>query len=339
MRIRLPIIESIAHGQLNQGLVSANFKGIDYKNLAKALSVIPATMEEIDSLSRKYLSQWVDFDAEPTPPAVELYGDDIISPFQEEYFPVDIPILSSNEARNDRMVFFLNACDLDLARTKYRLLKYSAQGVSVESYYHEVDLTLWKISGYCNWLNFMYGDIYTGYGCEKPAGNSACDANLVLIRQLQKHMLKAYAELSVIFAPASPAESMHFVMGKIGALIQLGLSKLNLIRADILNKAQTCIRRNDLAGMEAVLSDLKKYSDDSSLDYVNYSTAFIALINNLYLGGGHDIKDLIDADYCNKIVENALKDKAGIDKAKLQAYAGCRVFERTIPGMIFRSLV
>ncbi|MBO4573804.1 MAG: hypothetical protein J5708_00565 [Bacteroidales bacterium] len=339
MRIRLPIIESIAHGQLNQGLVSANFKGIDYKNLAKALSVIPATMEEIDSLSRKYLSQWVDFDAEPTPPAVELYGDDIISPFQEEYFPVDIPILSNNEASDDRMAFYLNACDMDLARTKHRLMKYSAQGVSIESYYHEVDLTLWKIIGYCNWLNFMYGDIYTGYGCEKPVGDNGHGENLVLIRLLQKHMLKSYAELTVIFAPQSPAESMNFVMEKTGALIQLGLSKLNLIRADILNKAQTCIRCNDLDGMNEVLKDFKKFSDDSSLDYINYSTVFVALINNLYLGGNHDIKELTDPAFCEKMVAKALEDKAGIDKAKLQAYADCRVFEKTIPGMIFRSLL
>ena len=183
----------------------------------------------------------------------------------------------------------------------------------------------------------MYGDIYTGYGCEKPAGDTNNDENLVLIRLLQKHMLKAYAELTVIFAPQSPAESMHFVMEKTGALIQLGLSKLNLIRADILNKAQTCIRYDDREGMEAVLKDFKKYSDDSSLDYINYSTVFVALINDLYLGDRHDIKDLIDPDYCERKVAE-LVAKGGLDKARLQAYADCRVFEKTIPGMILRKI-
>ncbi|MDY6437324.1 MAG: hypothetical protein SPK72_07105 [Bacteroidales bacterium] len=337
MRIRLPIIESIAHGQLNQGLVSRSFTGIDYKKLAKALAVIPGTFEEIDSLSRKCLSPWVNFDADPTPPAVELAGDEPITPFQEELFPVDIPTLMNIDVKDDRMAFFLNACDMDLARTKHRLLKYSTKGVSVESYYHEVDLTLWKIIGYCNWLNFMYGDIYTGYGCEKPAGDTD-DENLSLIRLLQRHMLKAYAELTVLFSPQSPEDSMHFVMEKTGALIQFGWSKLNLIRADILNKAQTCIRYDDRAGMETVLADFKKFSDDSSLDYLNYCDVFVALINALYLGGHQDIKDLVNPDYCEKMVAKALENKAGLDKAKLEAYANYRVFEKTIPGMILRKI-
>ena len=344
MRIRLPIIESIAHRKLNKGLVSRNFDGIDYKKLADELAIIPKSMEEIDNLCRKYLSEWVDFDAEPMPPVMEMPGTDIMEPVQEEYFHVDIPILSNNEVRDDRKAFFLNACDIDLARTKHRLLNYSKKGVSVESYYREVDLTLWKIAGYCNWLNFMYGDIYTCYGCEKPAGGKDADEddNLVLIKLLQKHMLRAYAELTVIFAPKSPVESMRFVMEKTGGLIQLGLSKLNVIRADIMNKAQTCIRLNDKEGMEYCLVDFKKYSDDSSLDYPNYSTVYIALVNNLYLGGNHNINELINPGYCDVMAHNIAKklDKAGVEqeKAKLQAYADTKVFDKTIPGMVMSLL-